>query len=89
MSYEIHKAVGCGVTGCRLIWVSQKKSRNQGRQEVRQVIWKGNRMDRAALAPGNQPIFFFDGGFKTWAEVERRAQLNWAIATLLARYPVR
>ena len=29
--------------------------------------------------PGNQPIFFFDGEFRTWGQVEQRAQLNRAI----------
>ncbi len=30
--------------------------------------------------PASQPIFFFDGEFRTWGQVERRAQLNRAIA---------
>ena len=30
--------------------------------------------------PANQPIFFFDGEFRTWGQVEQRAQLNRAIA---------
>ena len=35
-----------------------------------------------ASAPNaaNQPIFFFDGDFRTWGQVEQRAQLNRAIA---------
>ncbi len=35
--------------------------------------------------PGLQPLFYFDGGFRTWAEVKSRAQLNQAIAVRLAR----
>ncbi len=30
--------------------------------------------------PANQPIFFFDGEFRTSGQVEQRAQLNRAIA---------
>ena len=56
---------------------------------MRQETRKADRADQAALAPGDQPIFFFDGGFRTWAEVEGRAQLNLAIATLLEGHPVR
>ena len=28
----------------------------------------------------SQPIFFFDGDFRTWRQVEQRVQFNWAIA---------
>ena len=27
-----------------------------------------------------EPVFFFDGDFRTWAQVQQRAQLNKAIA---------
>ena len=30
--------------------------------------------------PGNEPIFFFDGDFRTWTQVQQRVQLNKAIA---------
>ena len=28
---------------------------------------------------GKQPIYFFDGDFRIWEQVERRAMLNWAV----------
>ena len=33
-------------------------------------------------SPGQQPVFFYDGGFRTWAQVEHRAQLNQTIARM-------
>ena len=36
--------------------------------------------------PGLQPLFYFDGSFRTWAEVKTRAGLNNAIATQIPRY---
>lgn len=33
----------------------------------------------------SQPVFFYDGDFRTWEQVERRALLNRAIAAQLAR----
>lgn len=44
------------------------------------------RRGAAAPAPGDQPIFFFDGDFRTWAQVERRARLNRAIADHVANH---
>ncbi len=35
----------------------------------------------------NQPVFFFDGDFRTWGQVEQRAQLNRAFAAHLANHP--
>ena len=35
--------------------------------------------------PGSEPVFFFDGDFRTWGQVERRAQLNKAIAAQLSQ----
>ncbi|MDP6452822.1 MAG: hypothetical protein QF898_05890 [SAR202 cluster bacterium] len=32
--------------------------------------------------PTNQPMFFYDGNFRTWAQVEHRAQLNQTIARM-------
>ena len=40
-------------------------------------------------SPATTPIFFYDGDFRTWKQVERRAQLNKAIATYVQTYPVR
>jgi hypothetical protein len=36
--------------------------------------------------PGSEPLFYFDGDFRTWDQVQRRAQLNRAIAAHLARH---
>lgn len=33
----------------------------------------------------SQPVFFYDGDFRTWEQVERRVLLNRAIAAQLAR----
>ena len=30
-----------------------------------------------------QPMFFYDGDFRTWAQVEHRAQLNQTIARMI------
>ncbi len=35
----------------------------------------------------HQPVFFFDGDFRTWAQAEQRAQLNRAIAHHLMSHP--
>ena len=36
--------------------------------------------------PGMQPMFFFDGRFRTWREVQTRAGLNSAIASQIPAY---
>jgi hypothetical protein len=36
--------------------------------------------------PGLQPVFYFDGIFRTWAEVKTRAGLNNAIAAQIPSY---
>ena len=33
----------------------------------------------------SQPVFFFDGNFRTWEQVERRVLLNRAFAALAAK----
>ncbi|MDP6420304.1 MAG: hypothetical protein QF477_15155 [SAR202 cluster bacterium] len=35
------------------------------------------------LSPDRQPIFFFDGDFRTWDEVKGRAQLNAAVERII------
>ena len=35
-----------------------------------------------------QPIFFFDGEFRTWCQVEQRAKLNAAIERYISSRPV-
>ena len=37
----------------------------------------------------NQPIFFFDGDFRTWGQMEQRAQLNRAIAAQISSSQLR
>ena len=37
----------------------------------------------------NQPIFFFDGEFRTWGQVEQRAQLNRVIAAHISSSQLR
>ena len=36
--------------------------------------------------PGLQPVFYYDGTFRTLAELKARARLNHAIATQIASY---
>lgn len=40
----------------------------------------------AFVSSSSQPVFFFDGGFRTWAQVEHRAMLNKALAAQVHRY---
>ena len=35
-----------------------------------------------------QPIFFFDGEFRTWGQVEQRAKLNAAIERYISSRPL-
>ena len=37
------------------------------------------------LNPSGESLFFFDGDFRTWERVVRRAELNKAVAAHLAR----
>ena len=37
----------------------------------------------------SQPVFFFDGDFRTWSQVERRARLNSAIASQIFKHLLR
>jgi hypothetical protein len=39
----------------------------------------------SALNPGRQPIFFFDGDFRTRVPVQRRAQFNRLMAGHMSR----
>ena len=34
---------------------------------------------------GSQPIFFFDGDFRTWGQVQQRSQLNAALHAIIRR----
>ena len=52
--------------------------------------WAGQlRQAETVLNPSSEPVFFFDGDFRTWAQVEKRAQLNRAIAAHIAEHPQR
>ena len=42
-------------------------------------------IDLAARRPGQPQVFFYDGDFRTWPQLERRVQLNTAIAAYVAR----
>ncbi len=48
-----------------------------------------SRSESASPSPGDQPVFFFDGEFRTWGQVERRAQLNRAIAAHISSSQLR
>ena len=34
-------------------------------------------------SPSQQPVFFYDGDFRTWAQDEHRAQLNQTISRMI------
>ncbi len=40
---------------------------------------------RAGESQRSQPVFFYDGEFRTWEGTLRRAQVNQGIAAYLAR----
>ena len=42
-------------------------------------------IDLSTRTPVQQPVFFYDGDFRTLPQLERRAQLNTAIAAFVAR----
>ena len=42
-------------------------------------------IDSSARRPGQQPVFFYDGDFRTLPQLQRRVQLNIAIAAHVAR----
>ena len=42
-------------------------------------------IDLSAPRPGQGPMFFYDGDFRTWPQLERRARLNTAIAAYVTR----
>ena len=44
-----------------------------------------DRREAAPERPAGQPIFFFDGDFRTWGQVQQRAQLNLAFAARLGK----
>ena len=44
------------------------------------------RHEAAPISVGSQPIFFFQGDFRTWAQVEARARLQMALAAQSDRY---
>ncbi len=48
-----------------------------------------SRREAAAPNQGDQPVFFFDGEFRTWGQVEQRAQLKRAIAAHISSSQLR
>ena len=42
-------------------------------------------IDLSAQRPGQQPVFFYDGDFRTWPQLERQVRLNTAIAAYVSR----
>jgi hypothetical protein len=40
--------------------------------------------DISTRTAGQQPVFFYDGDFRTWPQLERRVLLNAAIAARVA-----
>ena len=56
----------------------------QQHQTAQHQNWQTQPAGAAGVNPGPEPVFFFDGDFRTWAQVQQRAQLNRAIATQLA-----
>ena len=42
-------------------------------------------IDLSIRRPGQQPVIFYDGDFRTLPQFERRVQLNTAIAAYVAR----
>ena len=54
------------------------------KQQIQMSSWANGHPPQA-----EEPIFFFDGGFRTMGQAERRAKLNSAIASHVARNPMR
>lgn len=57
-------------------------------QVLEQKLEVGGSIEQLAAVgiPGMQPMFFFDGKFRTWREVQNRAGLNNAIASQIPAY---
>ena len=45
--------------------------------------------ERVPISGGNEPIFFFQGDFRTWAQVEARVRLQTALAAQADSYSPR
>ena len=58
---------------------------------TKQVNQPGMSIEQIAAVgiPGLQPVFFFDGQFRTWREVQHRAGLNNALAAQIPSYLLR
>ena len=54
--------------------------RNKMAQQTQTTQPRSGRNGVAIADTESEPIFFFDGDFRTWAQVQQRAQLNKAIA---------
>ena len=52
---------------------------HDGQQQLHQV-------ESRVQTPAQQPVYFFDGDFRTWGQVVQRAQVNIGIAAYLAKH---
>ena len=57
----------------------------QQSQKTPQPVQMLTKDDPPTPAPDNQPVYFFDGNFRTWGQAKQRAQFNGAVNIYLAR----
>ena len=60
------------------------QTKRQTGDPILQAELNPNRQE-ATPRPEAPSVFFFDGDFRTWPQVEHRARLNGAISTYIAR----
>ena len=60
------------------------ETKRQMAEAIPQADFASSVQDSGAR-PDAQSVFFFDGDFRTWPQVEHRARLNGAISTYIAR----
>ena len=53
--------------------------------DTQQLLEYMRRQGAAIPGEAKETVYFFDGDFRTWAQVERRAQLNMAMARVTAQ----
>ena len=63
-----------------------KSDRTRRSQSAHECGEQPSRQETVPVSGGNQPIFFFQGDFRTWAQVEARARLQMALAAPFDRY---
>jgi len=57
----------------------------QQSQKTPQPVQMLTRAEPQTPAPDNQPVYFFDGDFRTWGQAKQRAQFNGAVNIYLAK----